>query len=446
MTVTTRRLLRGVGLLCAAVLGTTACGDRGSENETLRGVSTADVRSALAEGGSITVWTWEPTLNQVAADFERKYPKVDVELVNAGTGNDHYTALQNAISAGSGAPDVAQVEYFALGQFALTKAVHDLSPLGADDLGDTFAPGPWNAVRAFGGVHALPMDSGPMALFYNKDVFDKHGVEVPTTWDEYVDAARALHEADPDVHITNDTGDPGLTTSLIWQAGGRPYRTEGTEVTVDFTDEGSTAYAETWQKLLDEDLLAPVTSWSDEWYRGLADGTIATLPAGAWMPANFASGAPKGSGSWRVAPLPQWEEGATGSAENGGSGLAIPKASGNEALAYAFVQYATTGDGVRTRVDAGAFPATTEHLESEEFLGTEFEYFGGQEANRIFAQSSADVSEGWNYLPYQVYANAVFNDTVGKAYVSDRPLSEGLKAWQRSCIEYGREQGFTVDE
>ncbi|MGX9900709.1 hypothetical protein ACW0JT_14050 [Arthrobacter sp. SA17] len=39
---------------------------------------------------------------------------MDVELVNAGTGNDQYTALQNAISAGSGVPDVAQIEYYAL--------------------------------------------------------------------------------------------------------------------------------------------------------------------------------------------------------------------------------------------------------------------------------------------------------------------------------------------
>ena len=42
------------------------------------------------------------------------------------------------------------------------------------------------------GVYALPMDSGPMAWFYNKDVFDKAGVD-PTqvhTWDDFYEAAR----------------------------------------------------------------------------------------------------------------------------------------------------------------------------------------------------------------------------------------------------------------
>ncbi len=47
-----------------------------------------------------------------------------------------------------------------------------------------------------------------MALFYNKEVFDKHGIEVPATWDEYVDAARKLHKADPKAYITATPATP----------------------------------------------------------------------------------------------------------------------------------------------------------------------------------------------------------------------------------------------
>ncbi len=195
-----------------------------------------------------------------------------------------------------------------------------------------------------------------MAFFYNKKVFDKHGIEVPTTWDEYVEAARALHKADPKAFITNDTGDAGATTSLVWQAGGRPYRTEGTDVTVNFDDEGTRKYTATWQKLLDEKLVAPISSWSDAWYKELADGSLATLSIGAWMPANLTSGVASASGDWRVAPLPQWTKGDKASAENGGSSLAVPKAAKNKELAYAFTEFATTGAGASSRVAAGAFP------------------------------------------------------------------------------------------
>ncbi|MDT0303029.1 ABC transporter substrate-binding protein [Streptomonospora wellingtoniae] len=439
MTPAWRTPLRGLGMAAALLLGVTACGSGG-------GSSAGDVRSALEEGGKITVWAWEPTLKSVVEDFEKEHPNVDVELVNAGTGPDQYSALQNAVKAGSGVPDLAQIEYFALSQFAVGESVADLSPMGAADLDGTFSKGPWSSVNLEGGIYGMPMDSGPMALFYNKDVFDEHGIEVPATWEEYIEAGRRLHKADPDAYITSDTGDAGLATSLIWQAGGQPFTVDGTDVTVDFTDEGSTTYAETWQQLLDDDLVAPVNSWTDEWFQGMADGTIASVVAGAWMPANLESSVADGAGSWRVAPMPQWEEGASASAENGGSSLAVPEAGENKELAYAFAEYATTGDGVATRLAEGAFPATTADLEDERFLSREFEYFGGQKANEVFAESAGNVVEGWSYLPYQVYANEVFNDTVGKAYVSDTTLQEGLAAWQEQTVEYGNQQGFTVNE
>ncbi|MFC6063012.1 ABC transporter substrate-binding protein [Streptomyces ochraceiscleroticus] len=442
----TRRLLRGTGVVCVLALGATACGGSGDDNAPQKKVSSADLQAALKKGGTVTVWAWEPTLKQVVADFEQKYPKVDIKLVNAGTNKDQYKALQNAISAEKGVPDVAQIEYYALSQYALTKSVTDLAPYGADRLAGSYSTGPWNAVKSGDGIYGLPMDSGPMALFYNKKVFDKYKIPVPTTWDEYVDAARKLHKADPKTYITSDDGDAGLATSLLWQAGSHPYKVDGTKVGIDFTDAGAKKYTGTWQQLIDENLLAPVTAWSDDWYKGLGDGTIATLPAGAWLPANLASGVKGAAGDWRVAPLPQWSKGADASAENGGSSLALPELSTNKELAYAFVAYANSGAGVQTRIKNGAFPATTKDLESKAFQNTGFPYFGGQKANKVFAESAKNVPADWQYLPYQVYANSIFNDTVGKAYISGTKLSQGLDAWRDASVKYGSEQGFTVEK
>ncbi|MFI6814184.1 ABC transporter substrate-binding protein [Nonomuraea sp. NPDC050328] len=439
-----RRSLAGAAL--ALCLAAAACGSGDTATPSPAAASDTDLKAALEAGGTIKVWAWEPTLKQVAAGFQAKYPKVKVELVNAGTGNDQYTALQNAIKAGSGVPDVAQLEYYALPQFALAKGVTDLSAFGAGQLDGTFTPGPWNAVRSAQGVHGLPMDSGPMALFYNKEVFDKHGIAVPATWEEYLAAAKKLHEADPKAYITNDTGDAGFTTSMIWQAGGKPYKVDGTKVGIDFAaDPGTQKFAAAWQQLVSGKLVAPISSWSDEWYKGLGDGTIATLVIGAWMPANLESGVKAGAGKWRVAPMPQWEAGGKASAENGGSSLAVPEASANKKLAYAFVKYATVEEGVQTRVDAGAFPATTAQLNAPAFTGKEFPYFGGQKVNEVLAASAAQVAAGWSYLPFQVYANSVFNDTVGKAYVDgSTTLLDGLKSWQDASLKYGQEQGFSV--
>ncbi|GAA3799599.1 ABC transporter substrate-binding protein [Cellulomonas soli] len=437
MTTTFRRtLLRGTALAGALALALTACssGDSGSD----------DASSAAPDSGSLTVWAWDNTVQPIADAYTAEHPDVTIEVVNAGTGNDQYTALQNAIAAGSGVPDVAQIEYYALPQFAIAGSLADLTEFGADSLDGTFSPGPWNAVHQGDAIYGLPADSGPMALFYNESVFTKYGIAIPTTWDEYLAAARAIHAADPNAYITNDTGDAGFTTSMIWQAGGNPFTVDGTDVGIDLADEGSTKFAELWQQLIDEDLLAPISSWSDEWYQGLGDGTIATLTIGAWMPGNLESGVPDAAGDWRVAQMPQWEAGASDTAENGGSSLAVTEASEQKALAYDFLEYLSAGGGVQIRIDGGGFPATTADLESEEFLNKEFDYFGGQKVNEVLSQSAADVVTGWQYLPFQVYANSIFNDTVGQAYVSGTTLVDGLAAWQQQSIDYGNEQGFTV--
>ena len=442
------RFLKVAAAATAAMLALAACG--GNDDKSTGGSSgsasgsESDVTAALAKGGNLTVWAWDQTIKDVAAGFEKKYPNVKINLVNAGTGDKQYTALQNAVAAGNGVPDVAQIEYYAVLQFALSKSLANISGYGATSLKSDFTPGPWNAVTPSGGVYGLPLDSGPMALFYNKEVFDKYGITVPTTWTEYVDAARKLHKANPKVYLTGDTGDAGFTTSMIWQAGGKPYTVDGTNVTINFADAGSSKFATTWQPMITEKLVASIPPWSDQWFKALGDGTIASLPTGAWMPGNLASGSAAASGKWRVAAMPQWDAGGNASAENGGSSLGVLDKSANKPLAYAFVKYASVEEGKDIRIKGGAFPSTTADLTSQTFLDTPFPYFGGQKANEIFAKSAQAVVPGWTYLPFQVYANSIFNDTVGKAYVSSTSLADGLKAWQDQSAKYGNEQGFTV--
>nr|WP_296073154.1 sugar ABC transporter substrate-binding protein [uncultured Actinoplanes sp.] len=445
------RSLKMAAVASAAVVALAACGSGGGDNAASGSgaaggptVSEADVQAALTKGGTLNVQAWEPTLTQATAAFEKKYPNVKVNLVNAGTGDKAYTALQNAIAAGKDVPDVAQIEYYALPQFAIGKALDNLSGFGAENLKADFTPGPWNSVHSGGGLFGLPMDSGPMALYYNKTIFDKYHVKVPTTWQEYLEAARALHKANPKVYITNDTGDAGFVTSMAWQAGGHPYTVDGNNVSINFADPGTAKFVQLWQQLISEKLVAPITSWTDQWFQGMSNGSIATLTTGAWMPANFVTSAPSGSGQWRAAAMPQWQAGGTASAENGGSALTLMAKGGNKALAYGYLQYVNDGDGVQVRVDNGAFPATTKQINSPDFLNTEFKYFGGQKANEIFAKSAAGVLPGWSYLPTQVESNSIFNDTAGKAYVSGTSLADGLKAWQDQSLKYASDQGFTV--
>jgi multiple sugar transport system substrate-binding protein len=442
------RLTRGRAIAALAVVGIaamslTACSGSGT---TSGSGSAADLDAALEKGGELTYWTWTPSGEDQAKAFMKEYPNVTVKVVNAGTATDEYTKLQNAIKAGSGAPDVAQIEYYALQQFALSDGLVDLEQYGFDDLKDTYTASTWGAVNLNDGIYGLPQDSGPMVMLYNQSVFDQYGLSVPTTWDEYIAEAAKLHTADPSKYLTNDVGDPGFAQPLIWQAGGRPFSTDGDKVTIDLQDKGTKLWADTWNQLVEPGLLAPIPTWSDDWYKALGDGSISTIITGAWMPGILEGSVPEGAGNWRVAPLPSYD-GTTVTAENGGSAQSVIKQSKNPALAAAFTKWLNSSDAsIDVFLGSGGFPSTTVQLEADSFLNATPEYFGGQEINKVLVDASKNVAEGWEFLPFQVYANSVFADSVGQSYVNKSDLNTGLKAWQKTLVSYGDSQGFSIDK
>jgi len=438
---------RATAATAAVIIGVTlaACSGSDSGSDAKPAGSAADLDAALQKGGTITYWSWTPSAEAQVAAFKKAYPKVDVKLVNAGTNTDEYTKLQNAVEAGSGAPDVAQIEYYAMPQFALSDSLLDLSGYGMDSLKSQYTPSTWGSVDINGKLYGLPQDSGPMAMFYNATTFDKYKIDVPKTWDEYIAAAQKLHTADPKKYIAADTGDSGFATSMIWQAGGHPITASGTDVTINFADAGSKKWADSWNKLIQGKLLSNINGWTDEWYKGLGDGTINTLITGAWMPGVLESSVAKASGDWRVAPIPTYD-GTPVTAENGGGAQAVLKQSKNPALAAAFLRWLNSDPAsLKIFAESGGFPSTTAQLSDPAFTGLESKYFGGQKINEVLTQAAKEVAPGWSYLPYQVYANSIFNDTVGQAYADGSDLNAGLAAWQDKLVTYGKAQGFKVN-
>jgi multiple sugar transport system substrate-binding protein len=261
-----------------------------------------------------------------------------------------------------------------------------------------------------------------------------------------MDVAKKLHAADPTKFITADAGDAGGTNALIQQAGGRPYKTDGENITVDLTDKGATKYADMWSKLIDGGLVDTATpGFTPEWNAGLASGKYATLVTGAWAAGTLQRRIPDATGTWRVAPLPQYKAGEKASGQVGGSLSAVMDSSKNKLAAVGFVQWlAADPAAAKIWVDLGGFPCTSATLSSDEWLNVAVPYFGGQQINKVFAESADQVSPGWQFLPFQAYANSIFADNVGQAYVGQTDLVSGLKDWQKSIVAYGKTQGFTV--
>ena len=446
---TARAWRRGAAVLAAGALATAglaACSSSSSNTPSSTGSSSAsDMAAALQKKSTLTVWAWAPQDKDIVAAFEKKYPNVTVNLVNAGTSTTEYTKLQNAIKAGSGVPDVAQIEYYALPQFAVSGSIQSLDGYGLDSLKSDYPQAVWDAIDINGSLDATPQDTGPMALFYNEKIFKQYGLTVPTTWDQYVADAVKLHAANPKEYITSDSGDPGFTTSMIWQAGGKPFTVNGsTSVTIDTKDAGTQKWAAEWDQLEEKGLLSQIAGWSSQWFTALGNGTIATLVTGAWMPGNLETSAAAGSGDWRVAPMPTYTAGTAASAENGGSSYAVMKGSSNALVAAAFVQFMGTDGGEQILANEGGFPAENSILNSSAFLNQDPAYFGGQKINQVLSAAASSVLPGWSYMPFQVYANSIYPDSVGKAYSDKTDIYSALTTWFKASAAYGQQQGFTV--
>ncbi|MFF6785177.1 extracellular solute-binding protein [Streptomyces sp. NPDC012510] len=428
----------------------TACGggDSGGSSSA-EPVGKADIDKAMKTPTELTFWTWVPNIAKEIALFEKKYPAVKVKVVNAGQGVKHYTKLRTALKAGSGAPDLVQIEYQAIPTFTITDSLLDLRPYGASTLKDTFVDWTWAQVGGPNGeVWAIPQDTGPMGMLYRKDIFDKHGIQVPTTWDEFAAAARKLHKADPDVYLTNlAANEPAAWHGLLWQAGARPYATSGkSTLSISVDDAVSRKLGEYWGGLAKEGVISTDPDFTDGWYTGFNKGKYATWLTAAWGPAFLSGSAQSTAGKWRAAPLPQWDADKPSSGNWGGSTTAVVRSTKNPVAAAVFAQFLNS-DPASAKMFATEqffFPATKALLSDAEFVSDAPSFYGGQKVNQVFADIGGTVNASFQWPPFLDQAATDWTETVGKSLADRTDTLRALGTWQSRLTKYAESQGFTV--
>ncbi|CBG67922.1 putative substrate-binding transport lipoprotein [Streptomyces scabiei 87.22] len=430
----------------------TACGggdDSSGSSGSAKPVSQADIDKAMKTPTELTFWTWVPNIAKEIALFEKKYPAVKIKVVNAGQGTPQYTKLRTALKAGSGAPDMVQIEYQAIPTFTITDSLLDLRPYGAAKLKDRFVDWTWGQVSgAKGEVWAIPQDTGPMGLLYRKDIFDKHGIDVPGTWDEFAEAARKLHKADPDVYLTNlAPSQPAAWHGLLWQAGAKPYTTSGKgDITISVDDAVSKKLGAYWGGLAKEGVVSTDPDFTDGWYAGLNKGKYATWITAAWGPAFLSGSAKATAGKWRAAPLPQWDAAKPSAGNWGGSTTAVIRSTKNPVAAAVFAQFLNS-DPTTAKMFATEqffFPATKALLADQDFVSDAPSFYGGQKVNQVFADVSATVDPSFQWPPFLDQAATDWTETVGKSLADKKDTVAALGQWQSRLTTYAKGQGFTV--
>ena len=144
-------------------------------------------------------WSWRPEdkdfYDEVIADFEAENPDIKITQ-NAIKNTEYNTILSAALSAGDSAPDVFMARaYGGLQTYAdsgYLLALDEYLP-ELEDFSETVRGGAISITD--GKMYGVPAVSQTMFCFYNKAIYEELGLEIPTTWQEFLDNLAACQEA-----------------------------------------------------------------------------------------------------------------------------------------------------------------------------------------------------------------------------------------------------------
>ncbi len=164
----------------------------------------------------VGLWGSEEDLNaslEIAKGADSMFPGLTVDIQPFPSSEDFWSSLPAQIAAKT-APDIVKLtnegafEYIEKGLFV---PIDDLIAEGGLNL-DSFAQSAKDIWTVDGNLFGIPISVMPAMFIVNQDMWDEAGLgELPTTWDEVREAARALTKDDTkgiiinlhEFHLTN---------------------------------------------------------------------------------------------------------------------------------------------------------------------------------------------------------------------------------------------------
>lgn len=352
--------------------------------------------------GGITFWSWKYTMQSIESElsgFFQAYPGISVET-HLLSHDDAYKKFLLANAANQGAPDVSTLSGYYIGQYVETNALEDLTELIAP-YRDQIVESKWPDAIKDDRIYAMPWDSGPVALFYRRDVFEQAGLpsdpesvsELLSTWDKYVEVGKLIKArtgiAMHTMALDSAFGLTRILEHMMAQQGTLYVDNEG-KIAIN-GPEGLRAL-KLILRMKQENLLLDAESGSVPWEEALNNGQVATILEAVWMGGTLRDIARDSEGLWGVVKMPAWEEGGPRAAEGGGSYLGISKQSTNKEAAWAFIEHMLGNADTVNRMYrvADVFPSLKEAYENPMYDEPQ-PFFDGQVTGRLYVELSEEA-------------------------------------------------------
>ncbi|MEU4897167.1 ABC transporter substrate-binding protein [Streptomyces sp. NPDC044780] len=271
-------------------------------------------------GGKVTLrFTWWGNPDRAARTeqaikvFEKRHP--DIDITTSFAGFDTYKAKLATQAAGGDAPDVMQLDYRQINQYATSGILLDLGKY-PELRTSQIDKGLLDTGVVDGKRYALPVARGTETMAYDATLWRRAGVPEPTadwTWDDWADAMRQLSKSEATGGRVGGT-DPGQSEDVfeIWLRGqGKSLYTE--DGGLGFTADDLTRYWEWCTGLRKEGAVSRAEQTTQ------MDGTVENTPLGRltavsdfnWDAPVSGYSAIVGEGL-KMAPLPVGDDGTPG--------------------------------------------------------------------------------------------------------------------------------------
>lgn len=340
---------------------------------------------ATAQSTDITIWSWNvaaSALKSTLEGFNKKYPDIKVTVEDLGNSQVFDKALAACAAGGDGLPDIVTIENFEAEVFwnRFPDCFADLTELGyTPEMQALFPEFKRTELEVDGVAYAMPWDSGPVAVFYRRDFYEKAGVDPSTikTWDDFLAAGKKVMEANPGTVMAQAdfNGDSEWFRMIANEQGCGYFSTDGQSITIN--QPACVATLEKLKEMKDAGIITAAI-W-DQKIQANTAGKAASQMYGGWYEGTVRSGSPDLAGKWGVYPMPSLTADGPRAANLGGSSLAISEASENKEAAWKFVEYAlTTNEGQVTMLKSfGLVPSLLSAVQ-DPFVKEPQPYWGGQ--------------------------------------------------------------------
>ncbi|GCE23795.1 sugar ABC transporter substrate-binding protein [Dictyobacter kobayashii] len=352
----------------------------------------------------LTMWYWNRSIDDsLIQQVGRVFPNIDLHAEKI---TDYDSKVRTSMAGHHGVPDILGINSNIATYFPDEDQFVDLRTLGADSIKSQYLDWKWNLGVAPGGrLIALPMDTGPTALFYRADLFAKAGLPTDPqavtnqlkTWDDYIQAGLKLKQATNGKVFMFDNINNVFSQSVGQHALQYFDRSDHYIGTQDIVKQAWTLANQVKQ----DGISANIANWTTEWNAGVSNGTIASFVGAVWMKQILQDAAPNTKGQWRIARNPG------GDGNSGGSFLAVTKASAHPQEAFEVVKWLENPTNQLTAYKSlQLFPSTLSTFDQPGMNSNE-DFYGGQDTNQVFSVAAKDIP--------RFYFNA-YSDIVAGAY------------------------------